>query len=57
MPSETSNLAGYDDYVVNNISNREEQGIYIIDLTDENSKREKEEFANSLFGFVQKIRL
>ena len=57
MPSATSNLAGYDDYVVNNIPNYKELGIYIIDRTDENFKRAKEELATILFGSVQKKQL
>ena len=57
MPSATSNLAGYDDYVVNTIPSHEEQVTYIIDRTDENFKRVKGELANILFGFVQKTRL
>lgn len=53
LPSVTSNLAGYGDYVVNNIPDHEERGMYIIDRTDGNFNRAAEELANIMFKFVQ----
>ena len=56
LPSVTSNLAGFGDYVVNNIPDHEEKGMYIIDRTDGNFNKGAEELANILFDFVQKTR-
>jgi len=56
LPSITSNLAGFGDYVVNNIPDHEEKGMYIIDRTDGNFNKSAEELANILFDFVQKTR-
>lgn len=56
LPSVTSNLAGFGDYVVNNLPDHEERGMYIIDRTDGNFHRAAEELANILFEFVQMSR-
>lgn len=56
LPSVTSNLAGFGDYVVNNIPDHEEKGMYIIDRTEGNFHKSAEELANILFDFVQKTR-
>jgi glycogen(starch) synthase len=56
LPSVTSNLAGFGDYVVNNIPDHEARGMYIIDRTDGNFNRAAEELANILFDFVKKTR-
>ncbi|MCK3686432.1 glycosyltransferase [Maribellus sp. YY47] len=56
VPSVTSNLAGFGDYVVNNMPQHEEQGMYIIDRTDGNFHRAAEGLANMLFEFVNKTR-
>ncbi|MEN8116303.1 MAG: glycosyltransferase [Bacteroidota bacterium] len=53
LPSVTSNLAGFGDYVVNNIPDHEERGMYIIDRSDNNFQRAAEELANMMFDFVQ----
>ncbi len=53
LPSVTSNLAGFGDYVVNNIPDHEERGMYIIDRTDGNFHRAAEELANIMFDFVK----
>jgi len=56
LPSVTSNLAGFGDYVVKNIPDHEEKGMYIIDRTDGNFHHSAEELANMLFDFAQKSR-
>lgn len=56
LPSVTSNLAGFGDYVQKNIPDHEEKGMYIIDRTDGNFNRAAEELANILFDFVQMSR-
>ena len=52
LPSITSNLAGFGDYVVNNIEDHDNKGMFIIDRTDGNFNRAAEELANMLFEFV-----
>jgi glycogen(starch) synthase len=56
VPSVTSNLAGFGDYVVKNIEDRENKGMFIIDRLDGNFHRAAEELANIMFEFVQKSR-
>jgi glycogen(starch) synthase len=56
LPSITSNLSGFGDYVENNIHDHEERGMYIIDRTDGNFNRAAEELANIMFKFVQMSR-
>ena len=56
LPSVTSNLAGFGDYVVNNVPDHEEKGMYIIDRTDGNFHRAAEELSNILFDFVKMSR-
>ncbi len=56
LPSVTSNLAGFGDYVVKNIPDHEDKGMYIIDRTEGNFHKTAEELANILFDFVQKTR-
>ncbi len=56
LPSVTSNLAGFGDYVVKNIPDHEERGMYIIDRSDNNFNRAAEELANIMFKFVQMSR-
>ncbi|MFV0265912.1 MAG: hypothetical protein ACK5HT_02135, partial [Draconibacterium sp.] len=47
---------GFGDYVVNNLPQHDEQGMYIIDRTDGNFHRTAEELANMLFDFVNMTR-
>ena len=56
LPSVTSNLAGFGDYVQKNIPDHEEHGMYIIDRTDGNFNKAAEELANIMFDFVQMSR-
>jgi glycogen(starch) synthase len=53
VPSVTSNLAGFGDYVMKNVEDNEHKGMYIIDRTDGNFHRAAEELANIMFQFVQ----
>ena len=53
LPSVTSDLAGFGDYVVNNISDHEEKGMYIIKRRENNFDETAEHLANILFRFVQ----
>ncbi len=56
LPSVTSNLAGFGDYVEKNVPGHEEKGMYIIDRTDGNFHRAAEELANIMFEFVKLTR-
>ncbi len=53
LPSVTSNLAGFGDYVVNNIPDHEEKGMYIIERNNGNFNSAAEELANIMFKCVQ----
>lgn len=56
VPSITSNLAGFGDYVVKNIPDHDDKGMYIIDRTDGNFNRAAEDLSNMMFQFVQMSR-
>ncbi len=56
LPSVTSNLAGFGDYVEKNIPEHEDKGMYIIDRTDGNFQRAAEELSNIMFEFVKLTR-
>lgn len=56
LPSVTSELAGFGDYVVNNIPDHNEQGMYIIHRRGRNFYEVAEDLANKMMGFVQLTR-
>ena len=56
LPSVTSNLAGFGDYVDRNIQGHEKQGMFIIDRKSKDFHQTAEELANILFKFVQMTR-
>ena len=56
LPSVTSNLAGFGDYVDRNIQGHEKQGMYIIDRKSKDFHQTAEELANILFKFVELTR-
>ncbi|MFW5773122.1 MAG: glycosyltransferase [Tangfeifania sp.] len=56
LPSVTSNLAGFGDYVQRNIRGHEKQGMFIIDRKSKDYHQTAEELANILFKFVQMTR-
>jgi len=53
VPSITSNLAGFGDYVENHVTDHDNKGMFIIDRTDGNFHRAAEELSNIMFDFVQ----
>ena len=53
IPSVTSDLAGFGDYVVNNIENHNEMGMYINRRRQRSFNDSAEELANILFDFVK----
>lgn len=53
LPSVTSEVAGFGDYVVNNIPDHDEKGMYIINRKGRNFYEIAEDLANMMFDFVQ----
>ena len=53
LPSVTSEVAGFGDYVVNNIPDHDERGMYIINRKGRNFSDIAEDLANMMFDFVQ----
>jgi len=56
LPSVTSEVAGFGDYVVNNIPDHDEKGMYIINRKGRNFYEIAEDLANMMFDFVQMSR-
>ena len=56
LPSVTSELAGFGDYVVNNISNHDGQGMYIVNRKGRNFFEVAEDLSNTMFKFAQMSR-
>lgn len=53
LPSITSEVAGFGDYVVNNIPDHDEKGMYIINRKSRDFNDIAEDLANMMFKFVQ----
>lgn len=53
LPSITSNLAGFGDYVSRNIRDNEKQGMYIIDRKSRDFNQTANELADIMLRFVQ----
>ncbi|MBN1200096.1 MAG: glycosyltransferase [Bacteroidales bacterium] len=53
VPSVTSNLAGFGDYVSRNILDHEKQGMYIIDRKRKDFNQAADEMAHIMMRFVQ----
>jgi glycogen synthase len=56
LPSVTSNLSGFGDYVSRNIQGHEKQGIFIIDRKSKDFHQSADELADIMFKFVQMTR-
>ncbi len=56
LPSVTSEVAGFGDYVVNNIPDHDEKGMYIINRKGRDFYEIAEDLANMMFDFVQMSR-
>jgi len=56
LPSVTTDLAGFGDYVLNNVENYEEKGMYIVKRKEKDYHQSAEELANKMFEFVQLTR-
>ena len=53
IPSVTSDLAGFGDFVMNNIPNHEEQGMFIVKRKAKSFHDAAEDLANTLFEFTK----
>ncbi len=53
LPSVTSDMAGFGNYVVSKIDNYEEKGMYIIKRRGRDFNQAAEDLANIMFGFVK----
>lgn len=53
LPSITSDMAGFGNYVVNEVENHEEKGMYIIKRRGRDYDQSAEELANMMFDFVK----
>ena len=56
VPTVTSDLSGFGDYVIDNIPNNEEKGIYVVNRRTQSFNDAAEQLANQLFDFVQQSR-
>ncbi len=56
LPSVTSELAGFGDYVVNNIPDHDEQGMYIVNRKGRNFFEVAEDLSNMMLEFAQMSR-
>jgi len=56
VPAITSDLSGFGDYVLKNIPDYEDNGIYIVNRTSKNNKKAAEQLANQLLSFVSSTR-
>ena len=56
LPSITSEVAGFGDYVVNNIPDHDEKGMYIINRKGRNFSDIAEDLANIMLNFVKMTR-
>jgi glycogen(starch) synthase len=53
VPTVTSDLAGFGDYVIQTMPNHEENGIYVVNRRNQGFYEAAEQMANQLFSFVR----
>jgi glycogen(starch) synthase len=53
VPTVTSDLAGFGDYVLKNVENPEDKGIYVVKRRERGFHEAAEQMTNQLFQFVQ----
>ncbi|MCU0444663.1 MAG: glycosyltransferase [Microscillaceae bacterium] len=56
IPTVTSDLAGFGDYVVHNVANYAANGIYVVNRRDQDFNGSANQLADFLFSFVQQSR-
>lgn len=56
IPSVTSDLSGFGDYIINNFPDREKAGIYIVERKNHDFNQAAGQLADILFRFVQQNR-
>ena len=52
IPTITSNLSGFGDYVINNMEKPQEKGVYIVDRVHKNFDQSADEMADQMFKFI-----
>lgn len=53
VPTVTSDLAGFGDYVIKNMENPQEKGIYVVNRRGKSYHEAADQMANQLFDFVR----
>lgn len=56
VPAVTSNLAGFGDYVLNNINHPEERGIFVVDKSNKSFDEAANQLANKMLSIVKMTR-
>jgi len=56
LPSITSDLAGFGDYVVNEVKDHDDKGMYIVNRHGKDFNQTADDLANKMFEFVQMSR-
>ena len=56
VPAATSNLAGFGDYVLNNVSHPEERGIFVVDKANKSFDEAANQLANKMLSIVKMTR-
>jgi glycogen(starch) synthase len=56
VPSITSDLSGFGDYVIKNMKDHEDKGIYIVNRAKSDYKKSANQLADILFNFVKSTR-
>ncbi|HEX8545991.1 MAG TPA: glycosyltransferase [Cytophagaceae bacterium] len=56
VPAVTSDLAGFGDYVLQTIQDKEEKGMYVVNRRNKSFHQAAEQLTNQLFSFVKQTR-
>jgi glycogen(starch) synthase len=56
IPTVTSDLTGFGDYVIKNLTNYQSNGIYVVNRRDQDFNASANQLADFLFSFVQQSR-
>jgi glycogen(starch) synthase len=56
VPAVTSNLSGFGDFVIHNVSNPDEKGIFVIDKVKNTFHQSSQQLANMMLRFVKQNR-
>lgn len=56
VPAVTSDLAGFGDYVLQTINDKEEKGMYVVNRKNKDFSQAADQLTNQLFSFVKQTR-